>query len=110
MTSPSRTITRSPAHPRELTGVLQAAAVAELLCPSRCLWLATPRPGDAAILDNRGGSFAALRPLWGHRLITLTDFMLGAMEVGTHVVTAVPAGADDGGFLTHLRSLARESG
>ena len=70
---PSRDIAsqRSRDVPRD---VLQSLCILELLEPSRPLWILSPWISNVALIDNRGGRFAAVEPEWTNadiRLLTV---------------------------------------
>ncbi len=69
--------------------VLQAVFAAELLAPSRDVWVVSPWISNITVLDNRGGEFAALLPGAAFRELTLIDILIVLAEHGTrlHVVT-----------------------
>lgn len=62
----TRTIRRTAVTSRrDLAQVLTGICVAELLVPSRALWIAAPSLCDTVLLDNRAGAFHTLEPRWG---------------------------------------------
>ena len=72
----------------ELSDALQGVFVAELLAPSKPLWLVTPWISDVAIVDNRTGGFAGLLADAPVRPIRLTDVLIQQMSRGGQVVIA----------------------
>jgi phosphatidylserine/phosphatidylglycerophosphate/cardiolipin synthase-like enzyme len=70
---------------RQIPDLLQTVFVAELLAPSRCLWLVSPWVSDIAVLDNSGGELTALEPEWPLGAIPITSVLLRLMELGTTV-------------------------
>src|SRR5437660_491669 len=104
MTAPTRrTLLRnSPAARRELADLLQAIIGAELLRPSRRLWVASAVLADAPVLDNRAGGFTALEPAWGERPIGLIDVLVRNLILGGQVVAVVGSGEEEKRFLRRL--------
>jgi hypothetical protein len=98
-----RTLLRNaPGGGRELTELLQLIAVAELLRPSRRLWLAAPVLADAPVLDNRAGGFTALEPSWGEHPIGLLELLARNLAFGGEVIAVTADAADP--FLGSLRA------
>lgn len=102
-----RSSSTSNADIREL---LQSLFAAELLLPSRCLWLVSPWLTDLELLDNRSGAFASLDPQWGARRIRLAEILGRLLEVGAHIVVATRPGQHNDTFLRKLDDLSRASG
>jgi hypothetical protein len=94
----------------ETNELLQAIFVAELLIPSRCIWLVSPWVSDINILDNRTGAFATLEPTWGRRFIRLTEVLKRLLAVGTTLVIAVRSVEQNEQFFYQMRELARDEG
>lgn len=68
-----------PGQATAIRDLLQSLFVAELLQPSRRLWLAFGWISDIEILDNRARQFSALQPDWpatGVRLSTVFEALL----------------------------------
>jgi hypothetical protein len=106
-----RTILRSsPAARRELGELLQAIATAELLRPSRRLWVASPVLADSPVLDNRAGGFTSLEPAWGERTIGLVDLLVRNLALGAEVAVVVGDGDEGQRFLARLRDAAEAAG
>jgi len=70
---------------QQVSDVMQAVFVAELLAPSPSLWLVSPWVSDIPVVDNRGGEFGALLPGESCRQLTLSDLLLALAERGTRV-------------------------
>ena len=51
----------------EIRELLELLFTAELLLPSRCLWIISPWLSDLDLLDNRSDAFSSLDPQWGPR-------------------------------------------
>lgn len=96
---------QSPVDVRE---TLQAVLIAELLAPSRTLWLVSPWISDLGVIDNRSLTFGGLDPNWGPRYVTLLEVLSRLAHTGTHIVVATrPDDLNRNiiGKLTELRSL-----
>jgi hypothetical protein len=89
---------------------METVAVAELLHPSRCVWLAAPTLGDAPVLDNRAGQLAPLEPRWGTRAVGLADWLLRVLGGGTTVVLAATTDPETVTFLSRFVARATEAG
>src|SRR5437660_679004 len=59
---------RSRDEARELLGLLLAA---EVVSPSRELWVVSPWISNVAVLDNRAADFSGLEPAWPRTWIRL---------------------------------------
>ncbi|TCP53872.1 hypothetical protein EV586_105218 [Tumebacillus sp. BK434] len=70
---------------REAGELLQSLFTAELVRPSRSLWLVSPWIYDIDILDNRGGQFFTFEPHWPHRKLRLSEVISRMVENNTHV-------------------------
>lgn len=69
--------------------VLQLIFAAELIRPSRCLWLVSPWLRDIPILDNSTGSFTSLCADFPMTEIHLSSVLRELMNRGTQIVIAV---------------------
>ena len=72
----------------ELADALQSLFVAELLLPSKPLWIVTPWVSDVPIIDNRAGRFRGLIPGLAHRWIRLGELLEHQIERGGSIVLA----------------------
>ena len=89
---------------RQVADLLQAVFAAELLAPSRRLWLVSPWISDIAVLDNRANAFTTLVPSWGRARVRLADVLLHLAERGTSVVVATRGQeAHNQDFLSHVK-------
>lgn len=94
----------------EIRELLESLFAAELLSPSRCLWLVSPWLTDLELLDNRAGAWSALDPQWGPRQIRLAELLGRVLEMGVHVVIATRPDAHNEQFLRKLHDLVKSSG
>ena len=90
----SNRVINSRLSPRQIPELLQTVFVAELLIPSRCLWLVSPWVSDIPIIDNTANNFLALEPSWSRSRIRLSQVLLTLAEKGTtiHVATRTRRG------------------
>ncbi|RNB92514.1 hypothetical protein EDM56_02125 [Brevibacillus fluminis] len=73
----------SNAASREIPDLLQSVFTAELIRPSRRLFLASPWVSDITVIRNRSNEFMILEPQWARRDITFTDVIANLIERGT---------------------------
>jgi len=107
----SRQIIRSSSTSNaEIRELLEGVFAAELLRPSRCLWLVSPWLSDIELLDNRSGAFASLDPQWGPRQIRLVEMLGRLLELGTEVIIATRPDRHNESFLRKLEDVARAAG
>lgn len=74
---------------RQVSDLLQIVFAAELLSPSRRLWIVSPWISDIPVLDNRANGFTTLVPEWSRARVRLSDILLHLAQRGTvvHVAT-----------------------
>lgn len=106
----SRTIhTRAGGPTQALEDLLQTLLVAELLSPSRRIWLVSPWVSDIAVLDNTTGSLTAVAPSAPSRRLRLSEVLSRLAESGSEVTVITrrdePHNAH---FLTALGSLTNQ--
>ena len=90
--------------------LLQIMCLAELLAPSREVWLVSPWISDFVLLDNRSGQFDAINPQWRHREIRLVSYTLQLMTHGTDVIVVTRPDSHNQTFLERLTDHAFEAG
>lgn len=84
--------------------------LAELLAPSREVWLVSPWISDFVLLDNRSGRFDAINPQWQRREIRLVDYTQQLMTHGTSVIVVTRPDSLNQNFLNRLEDRCQESG
>ena len=105
--NPTRHIYKSAWQSRdEVRELLQGIFIAELLRPSRCLWVISPWISDIAVVDNRVGTFNAINPSWGPRQVRLIEILGHLLQVGTVIRLATRPGAHNEQFIGRMRSIA----
>lgn len=74
-----------PGQAVAIRDLLQSIFVAELLSPSRRLWLLFGWISDVEILDNRGRQFASLHPDWASTWIRFRAVLEAYLERGGNI-------------------------
>jgi hypothetical protein len=98
--------TRSSAEAASLLANLFAA---ELISPSKCIWLVSPWISNIPILDNEVGAFDPLSR-WGPRRVRLAEVLATLASSGTAVVIATTADPRNNEFIAHLGNRTAELG
>jgi len=108
--SAGRDILRHSRYARnEARELLQSIFVAELLQPSRELWLVSPWLNDIVVIDDAAGAFASILHGSGETSLTLSAAVVRVAEAGAlvHVVTRPEVSQDFSNALR--RHLSRSS-
>jgi phosphatidylserine/phosphatidylglycerophosphate/cardiolipin synthase-like enzyme len=87
--------------------LLEAVFTAELVHPSRELYLVSPWVRDIALIDNRSGGFRGVDPTWARRSFGLVEMLGLLVERGCRVVLAT---RDESSNRAFLRQLERRVG
>ncbi|WP_432571576.1 phospholipase D-like domain-containing protein DpdK [Kineococcus sp. SYSU DK005] len=107
----TRTLRRGRARTTDdLRALLQALFVAEVLQPSREVWLISPWISDIAVIDNTDGGFSALQPDWTARPVRLSEVLLALLHGGSAVFIEVRPDAHNDAFVQRLRAGAAGTG
>ncbi|MEV4712618.1 phospholipase D-like domain-containing protein DpdK [Micromonospora sp. NPDC049374] len=102
----NRVIRKSKAQSAsEVLDLLGALFAAELVNPSKCLWLVSPWISDVEVVDNRGGTYPALTR-YGRRRIRLAEVLTSLAAEGTRVVIATTSDAHNDTFRRRLERLS----
>ena len=105
----SRVVFRTATAARtEIKELLVGVLAAELVAPSRRIWLVSPWLADIDLLDNRAAAFRGIGPGWGRRVIRLFDVLGELTRRGTDVIVATRPGAESDGTLAALRRAVGE--
>ena len=91
----------------EAAALLAGVFAAELVAPSRCIWVVSPWISDVRLIDNRADAFAALRS-WGPRHIRLSECLVTLAELGSWIVIGTTEADSNVGFLSRLGTLFRD--
>jgi hypothetical protein len=90
--------------------LLQSIVVAELLRPSRPLWIVSPWISDVALVDNSARQFGAISPEWPAAPVRLTTVLTTLLERSGSVVIAVNFSPHNDELLRRLQPLQEEHG
>lgn len=106
MTGQLRTIRRSKlTSATEVAALVQSLLVAELLRPSRCLWIVSPWISDIDVVDNSTLGFRDVVEHWGPRQVRLSDALVERARAGAALVVATRCGDDNNtAFVAALRT------
>lgn len=104
MQYPSRDL-HGPAQSRSVRDLLQTLFAAELISPSRKLWLFFAWISDVEILDNAGRRFAAIESDWPAGPIKLSQVLGALLARGTQIRLVIREHGHNGYFVTQLQSL-----
>ncbi len=110
MTTATGRIIHTRSSALQVPDLLQAVFTAELLCPSRCLWLVSPWVSDIPILDNRTNGFSPIEPRWARSRVSLSQVLGRLLELGTTVRIATRPDDHNRAFLERMRRLAEPDG
>ena len=94
---------------REAAELLGSIFIAELISPSRCLWLVSPWISDIPIVDNTTNSFEPLRS-WGPRAVRLSEMLVTLAGLGSTVVVGTTSTATNNAFLQRTCRLFEDRG
>jgi hypothetical protein len=95
--------------PRQVAELLQTIFAAELIAPSRCLWVVSPWVSDIPLLDNRANTFTTLAGEWERSHVRLAVLLARLLQLGTTVHIATRPDEHNRDFLTRLGVLASGS-
>ncbi|MBQ1076747.1 phosphatidylserine/phosphatidylglycerophosphate/cardiolipin synthase family protein [Micromonospora sp. C31] len=101
----NRVIRKSKAQSAsEVLDLLGALFAAELVNPSKCLWLVSPWISDVEVIDNSGGTYPALTR-YGRRGIRLAEVLTSLAAKGMRVVIATTSDAHNDTFRRRIEQL-----
>src|SRR5262245_46950128 len=89
--------------------LLQIVFAAELLNPSRCLWIVSPWLRDIPVLDNSTGSFLYLCSDFPQTEIRLSRVLRELIQRGTTVVIATRPDAGNQHVVEGLRGIGNQN-
>jgi hypothetical protein len=104
MTSPSRDL-HGPAQSRAVRDLLQSLFAAELVHPSKKLWLFFAWITDIELLDNSARQFASLEPDWPATHIRLSKVLDALLTRGVDVRVIIREHGYNKFFVAKLRDL-----
>jgi hypothetical protein len=88
----------------EAASLVTAVFAAELVRPSRGLWIVSQAMADAPLVDNRAGEFEALTP-WGLRPIRLSELLTSLARRGSTIVVGTTPAPANQAFLARVARL-----
>jgi len=94
-----------PGQSRAIRDLLQSLFAAELLRPSRRLWLIFGWVSDIEILDNRARQFSPFQPDWPANGIRLSSVLRALVERGSNVILIARDVEHNRSFTAHLISI-----
>ena len=103
--SPSRQLHSTPRR-YEIPDLLQTIFAAEMLAPSRCLWLVSPWISDIPVVDNRADAFVSLEPDWARQHVRLSQMLAWLAGRGSTIHVATRNDDHNHAFLEGLESRA----
>jgi len=106
---PSRDL-HGPAQTRGVRDLFQTLFAAELISPSRKLWLCFAWISDVEVLDNAGRRFAAIEPDWPAGPIKLSQVLGALLARGTHIRLVIRDHVHNGYFVARLQALKERFG
>jgi hypothetical protein len=100
-----RVIHKSASQARnEVRDLLEAIFIAELISPSRCLWVVSPWVSDIIVVDNSGAGYDGLDPTLGSRPLRLSEALARLVGLGSTVCVACRPIETNDRFLDALRA------
>jgi phosphatidylserine/phosphatidylglycerophosphate/cardiolipin synthase-like enzyme len=87
---------------------LQSLFVAELLRPSRRLWISSPWVSDVELIDNAARQFSALSLTWPASRIRLSTVLRTLLERGGRAAIIVNESSHNDEFVSRLEPLQRD--
>ena len=91
-----------------MSEVLQLIFSAELVAPSKCLWIVSPWLRDIPVLDNRSGAYSSLCPEFPMMQISIGKVVAELLNRGTQVVIATRPEAGNRQVIDSLPLATRE--
>jgi phosphatidylserine/phosphatidylglycerophosphate/cardiolipin synthase-like enzyme len=95
--------------PRQVTDLLQTIFAAELVAPSRCLWIVSPWVSDIPVLENRANMFTTLVGDWERSQVRLAPLLARLLHLGTTVHVATRPDEHNRDFVNRLSTLSSGS-
>lgn len=109
MAYPSRDL-HGPAQTRGVRDLFQTLFAAELLSPSRKLWLFFAWISDVEVLDNSARRFAAIEADWAAAPIKLSQVLGALLARGTQVRLVIREHGHNAYFVARLQTLKEHFG
>lgn len=103
MTAPPRHIHKRGAADA-VPDLLETIFTAELVAPSRCLWIVSPWISNIRILDNSALAYQSVEPSWPQGPVRLVPVLHKLLELGSEVVVATRPIVENESFLGALKN------
>jgi phosphatidylserine/phosphatidylglycerophosphate/cardiolipin synthase-like enzyme len=87
---------------------LQSLFVAELLFPSRRLWISSAWISDVQLVDNSSRQFATLVPDWPADRIRVSRVLRALVERGSEIVVVTNLAATNDDFLARVKAIGSD--
>jgi hypothetical protein len=88
----------------EIPDLLQTIFAAEMLFPSRRLWLVSPWISDIPVLNNQADAFTSLEPDWARQRVRLSQLLAWLVAHGSTVHVATRNDDHNHAFLEALQA------
>ena len=92
---------------REIRDLVQSALTAEIMNPSKKVWLISAWITDAAVIDNGGGEYSSIVPAWPEREIRLSEVLGELLSLGTRLHIVTNTHSANGAFAQAMVGVAR---
>ena len=91
----------------EAAALLSSVFSAELVSPSKCLWIVSPWISDIPVVDNTSNSFESLQP-FGPRPIRLSEILAVLADKETTVVIGTTDSESNQTFSSRIKTAFRD--
>lgn len=88
---------------QEVSDLLQTIFMAEILVPSRELWLVSPWISDIPILDNRANQLLSVEPEWSRTKISFSAVLAKIISLGSQVYVVTNQETHNDAFIKRLQ-------
>lgn len=95
---------------RAIPDLLRSIFAAELMRPSRRLWIVSAWVSDIHIMDNTSRQFSTICPEWPSGPVRLSTVLGALMKRGTQVILIVNATSHNEDIIARLRATSEEAG
>lgn len=107
MMTPARDL-HGPAQSRAVQDLIQSLLVAELIKPSKKLWIFFAWISDVEVIDNAGRQFAALEPDWPALKIRLSLVIAALLRRGAEIRLIIREEGHNDYFISRLNMLKKK--
>lgn len=89
---------------RTASYLLQSLFIAELIRPSKRLWIVSPWISDIDLIDNTARQFSSICPDWPTNHIRLSTSLVSLMNLGVQVILIVNLDSHNNDFIARMRN------